>query len=154
MINHTYNNNWLNHKFLTLTSKERTDNLVNTEAPITSSMREGMLLAQKQFALLCLSFALILICLFSLTYVPLFFIQWAFSVHSQMSSPLLKGENLVRQDIMDIMVEWRRHISKEVTANVIKIWINDWTAFDSAFNPFDFQDFQNGKQLKSFVEDN
>lgn len=48
MINYTYNNNQLNYKFLTITSKERTDILVNAEVPIMSSMREEMLLAHKK----------------------------------------------------------------------------------------------------------
>lgn len=65
MINYTYNSNQSNYKFLTITSKERTDILVNAEAPILGSMRDELLLAHKKLALLRLSFALISFCLFS-----------------------------------------------------------------------------------------
>jgi len=45
MINYTYNDNWLNPKFLTITSKERTHVLVNAKASLVSSTREDKPLA-------------------------------------------------------------------------------------------------------------
>lgn len=40
MINYTYNDNWLNHNVLTITSKERTHILVNAETSLVSSTRK------------------------------------------------------------------------------------------------------------------
>lgn len=45
MIHYTYNDNWLNHKVLTITSKESTHILVNAKASLVSSTREDKPLA-------------------------------------------------------------------------------------------------------------
>jgi hypothetical protein len=81
----------VNSKVLTMTSKERTNILLNTEASVMSSMRKEMLLACKKLALSCLGLALISVFFSFLTDVTLFFIQEAFSAHFPDVKPTIKG---------------------------------------------------------------
>ena len=97
MINYTYNDNWLNPKFLTLTSKERTHVLVNAKASLVSSTKEDKPRA---------SFVLDLLwspsVFFSfLTSGPFSLMQWAFTAHIPDGKPqLLTGgdSNEARHD--------------------------------------------------------